>query len=209
MIDIQINDINNSFKGYILFTPTVDDPGGKIEKVNNIYLINTNGKLIHKWSVLGSIQLAKLKSKGNLLYSTRDRSFRKRAGIREIDPFGNVIWYFNCWADHDFYLFPNGNILIHYIEDKIVPLIGVGKIRCPRIVELTPKGEIIWEWKSEQHLHELSSLIGIKFPLNKIGQKLFDWAHNNTCQIIGENKIGLQDYRFKPGNIIFSYCNLN
>ena len=167
------------------------------------------GEIAHTWQVLGSVQLAKLKPDGNLIYSTRDRSYKERAGIREIDPYGNVIWYYKCWIDHDFHILRNGNIIIHYIEDIKTPSIGRGKIRCPRIIEITPKKNIIWEWRGEEHLDELTELLGTTFPLNNTGEKLFDWAHNNTCQVIEQSNTVLIDVRFKPGNIIFSYCNLN
>jgi len=104
-----------SFQGYILFAPTEDDIGMELDKPNKIYLIDMEGKIAHTWQVLGAVQLAKLKPDGNLIYSTRDRSFKERAGIREIDPYGNVIWYFKCWIDHDFYIQKNDNIMIHYI----------------------------------------------------------------------------------------------
>jgi len=208
-IDVRINNFHDSFRGYTLIAPTADDLGLMLKRANYIYLIDMKGKIVHSWQVLGSVQLAKLKPNGNLLYSTRDRSFKERAGVREIDPFGNVILYYKCWADHDFYPLQNGNILIHIIEDKQVQAIGPGKIRCPRIIEVTPKKKIVWEWRGEEHLHELTNLVGIKFPLNKKGRRLFDWAHNNTCQVIEDNRNGLEDPRFKRGNIIFSYCNLN
>ncbi len=37
----------------------------------------------------------------------------------------------------------------------------------------------------------------------------FDWAHNNTSQVIGENAAGAKDSRFRPGNIVFSYTKVN
>jgi hypothetical protein len=38
---------------------------------------------------------------------------------------------------------------------------------------------------------------------------VLNWAHNNTCQVIGDNPNAEKDGRFKAGNIIFSYCLLN
>ena len=37
----------------------------------------------------------------------------------------------------------------------------------------------------------------------------FDWAHNNTCQVIGQNAAAARDVRFRPGNIVFSYRTLD
>ena len=67
-----------------------------------------DGEIVHTWQVLGAVQLAKLRPNGNLAYSTADLSFVERAGIREIDLFGNVLCYYKCWADHDFYLTDDG-----------------------------------------------------------------------------------------------------
>ncbi|MGA1840806.1 MAG: aryl-sulfate sulfotransferase [bacterium] len=213
IINMNSNNKHKNFGGYTLFTHTVDDIGLELNKSNKIYLMNIEGEIVHTWHVLGSVQLAKLKPDGNLLYTTRDRSYKIRAGLREIDPFGNIIWYYKCWADHDFYILPNGNILLHYIEDKEVPAISKGKVRCPRIVEIDSGKKIIWEWRGEDHLNELSEFTGIQFPLNLQKQLLidgvFDWAHSNTCQVIEENATALKDPRFRPGNILFSYCTLS
>ena len=99
--------------------------------------------------------------------------------------------------------------MIGYINDKTVPAIGKGIIRCPRLKEVTPKKEIVWEWKSENHLKELIRLLGIKFPLKKGSEEVNNWAHNNTVGVIKENSAGDVDPRFRAGNILFSYCNLN
>lgn len=198
-----------SFGGYTLFAPGVDDLGFERETSNTIYLIDMRGEIVHTWNVLDGVQLPKMTQEGNLVYSTRDRQFVKRAGIRKLDATANVLWYFQCWADHDFSLLENGNLLVHYIEDIDEPTIGPGKIRCPRIVEVNDAKEILWEWRAEDHLAELTELAGIQFPLDREGWRLFDWAHNNTCRVIGENDAALDDTRFSPGNILISYCNLN
>ena len=93
MFDVRINDRDRAYQGYTLFAFTVDDIGFELTRPSTIYLIDIDGELIHRWNVMGSVQLANLKPNGDLLYKTRDRSFKERAGLREIDPFGNIIWY--------------------------------------------------------------------------------------------------------------------
>lgn len=209
MIQVTSYDAERSAQGYTLFAPTVDDLGYSLTEPGIIYLLDMKGETVHTWNVLSAVQLVQLKPDGNLLYSTRDRSFVERAGVREIDPVGNVVWYYPVWVDHDFYLLENDHLLIHYIEDKDAPAIGPGPIRCPGLVEVNRDKEVVWEWRGEEHLEELTELVGIQFPLEKEGQKLFDWAHNNTCQVIGDNDAAAKDSRFGPGNILISYCNLN
>jgi hypothetical protein len=213
MFDLRVNSKSGSFRGYTLFAFTVDDIGQELEEPAEVYLIDMDGVVVHSWRVLGSVQLVKLKPNGNLFYITRDRSFKPRAGLREIDPFGNVIWHYECWANHDFCLLPNGNVLINYIEDSEVPAIGPGKVRSPRIVEVTPQKDVIWEWRAEEHLNELRNFVGITFPLDESLRQykgdVLDWAHNNTCQAIAETETALRDPRFAAGDILFSYRSLD
>jgi len=213
-ITIRINDPDRSYQGYTLFAPVVDDLGGELDTPNTIYLVDMNGEVAHRWRVLGSVQLPRLRSNGNLLYTTRDYSFQPRAGLREIGPFGDVVWQFKCRADHDFAVLPNDNILVHHIEDKEAPAVSAGQVRCPILTELTPEKDVVWQWRGEEHLDELTTLVDIAFPLSNpegkhIFDGVFDWAHNNTCSVIGKNEAASKDARFRPGNILFSYCNLN
>ncbi|MFH1312401.1 MAG: aryl-sulfate sulfotransferase [Candidatus Eisenbacteria bacterium] len=213
MFDVRINVEGKAHGGHTLFTFTIDDIGQELTEPSGIYLVDSDGKLVHRWHVMGSVQLAKLKPNGNLLYKTRDRSFKERAGLRETDPFGNIIWYYKSWADHDFDLLPSGNILIHYIEDKPVPAIGTGDVRCPGIVEVTTGKEAVWTWRGEDHLDELTGLLGISFPLEENPARrrdgVLDWAHSNTCRVMPENASATEDSRFRAGNILISYPNFN
>jgi hypothetical protein len=214
VFDLRIHDPESCSRGYTLVAPVVDDIGLRHEVPNTIYLIDNEAVPVHSWQILGAVQLARLTSDGNMLYATRDRSFPHRAGLREVDPYGNVIWYYKCRIDHDFHILDNGNILLHSIEDLEIPDIGTGKIRSSRIVEVTPQKQVVWTWRAEDHLNELAELAGFSFPLDNpdslhIIDGAYDWAHNNACRVIPENKAASIDSRFQAGNILFSYCNLN
>ena len=190
---------------YILFGQITPDEGGYIDKPSKIYLIDSNKKIMFQWNVPTSFQLGRLLPSGNLLYSTRDRSFIKRAGLREIDTFGNILWYYPCRIDHDFEVLPNGNYLIHTIEGAPGTEHTARKTpKNPRIIEVNRDKQIVWEWNGQDHLKELGDLLGSKVSLNRS-----DWAHNNTVSVIGPNASAKSDPRFKEGNILFSYCRLN
>jgi hypothetical protein len=213
-LSIYVRHSPGAFEGYTLLAPTVDDIGAPLEEANPIYLIGMDGEVVHSWSVLGSLQLAKLNPDGNLFYTTRDRSFRERAGLRKIDPFGNVLWYFKDRADHDFSVLPNDCVLLHCIEDSEAPAVAPGKVRSPRLREIDKAGQVLWEWRGEDHLAELTELAGIDFPKDisdgkHIYDGAYDWAHNNASTVIQENASGASDLRFRAGNILISYCNLN
>jgi hypothetical protein len=210
---INVTVTSDKIKGYTLFAPTVDDIGWDLETSNSVYLIDADGELAHSWRILGSVQLVKLKPDGNLVYSTRDRSFVPRAGVREVDPYGNVVWYYSCRADHDFSCMENGNVMIHYIEPVENTAVADGLVICSRIVEVTPDGDVVWSWRQEDHLGELTELLGITFPVEtdelRVVDDAFDWTHNNSCHVIEQNDASVVDARFREGNIFFSYRNLN
>ncbi|HEY64297.1 MAG TPA: hypothetical protein G4O02_06960 [Caldilineae bacterium] len=42
-----------------------------------------------------------------------------------------------------------------------------------------------------------------------IEQRRFDWAHNNTCEVMPDNPSAAKDPRFRAGNILFSYRSLD
>ena len=46
-------------------------------------------------------------------------------------------------------------------------------------------------------------------PARTTHARAFDWAHNNTCDVLCENASGAQDPRFRAGNILFSYRSLD
>jgi hypothetical protein len=125
------------------------------------------------------------------------------------------MWSYRCRVDHDFQIRENGNLLIHQITENMCPALGPELKRQPYMVEITRAKELVWEWRGEEHLDELRALLSPeawKHVMDRAtGQFAFDWAHNNTLQLIGPNatyereKAAGGPVRFKPGNIFFSY----
>jgi len=108
--------------------------------------------------------------------------------------------------------------MLHCLMDKMVPSIGNGLKRCPYIIEITKEGRLILEWFGEEHLDELEKLCGIRtpigpsqfrgYPQSMMDSRLFDRAHNNTCEVLPDSPTGRKDSRLKRGNILFSYRSL-
>jgi len=86
------------------------------------------------------------------------------------------------------------------------------------VVDITRDKKLVWEWHGEEHLQELKELLSPgawRFFQSRVkGRFSFDWAHNNTCQVIPpsatyeKEKAAGGPIRFRPGNIIFSYRTL-
>ena len=208
------------YQGYTLYCHAYEDPKGSPSGKGHIYLIDMEGNVVHEWTTQTAQQShSRLLPNGNLFYPTRDRSRIEEAGLRELDPQSNVVWQFHCRIDHDYQILQNGNLMIHTIADCMVPELGVGLKRNPYILEITRDKELVWQWRGEEHIEELRKLLpshAWDFFQERIhGQFAFDWAHNNTCQIIPPNATAEKEQaqggpvRFKPGNIVFSYRSVD
>ena len=206
--------------GYTLFCEEYEDPKLAPDGKPRIYLIDMEGNPVHTWHVETALKsFCRLLPDGNLLYPTRDRSNIMEAGLRELDPQSTVVWYYHCRIDHDYQVLEGGNLLLHTIRDDLWPELGPELKRHPHVIEVTRDKELVWEWRGEEHLAELEELLpprGWRFFQERVrGRFSFDWAHNNTCQLIPPNATYEKELaaggpvRFKPGNIVFSYRSVD
>jgi len=205
---VEVYNPGKFFNGYTLFCRGSG---------NHFYLIDMKGKVVHKWEIKNSsIHFGELTPEGHLFYSTTDRSIEKGRGIYELDWEGNLVWYYGCPVDHDHILLENGNILILCREEIIDPSVRKAlwpdyrAAFSPYMLEVTRDKKVEWEWHGSEHVKELREIVGLKFPRD--GSELDrdrDWAHCNTCSPLPENESGKSDPRFKKGNIIFSYREMD
>lgn len=207
---VRVHDPGRAFESYTLYCETYDPlPDGE---TGTIYLIDMDGEPVHTWEVGTALQsYPRLRPDGNLVYPTRDRSTVEEAGLRELAPDGEVVWSYHCRADHDFQVLADGNLHVHTIADRMAPAVGNELKRNPYLVEITPEKELVWEWRGEEHFGDLREQLPAedwRYVRERIdGSYPFDWAHNNTCQVVPENEP--DDDRFAPGNVVFSYRSLD
>ncbi len=217
---VAVHEQGACYEGYTLFCESYEDPALAPDGRGKIYLVDMEGEVVHRWHVKAALQsFCRLLPDGHLLCPTRDRSLIKRAGLRELDPESNILWHYHCRIDHDYQVLDSGNIMLHTICDYPRPALGRELKRHPHIIEITREKELAWQWRGEEHLGELEELLPAgawkHFQERVRGQFSFDWAHNNTCQIIPPNatyekeKAAGGEARFKPGNIVFSYRSLD
>ena len=215
MPGVTVHDKAAAYEGYTLFCQTHREESGPDRP---IYLIDMAGEIAHEWRVETTVQsYCHLLPDGNLMHPTHDRSEVARGpfGIYELDPRSNVVWSIRCRTDHDFQVLDSGNLLIHNITEGFCPPLGPGMKRHPYMVEVTRDKQLVWEWRGEQHLGELEALLSPEAWAHVMdraaGQFAFDWAHNNTLQVIGPNATYDNELasggqaKFAPGNIVFSY----
>lgn len=181
------------------------------DDTDEIFLIDMNGTVVHRWKDDGTTnKKVRLLPNGHLLSISHST---KR--VVEYDWDNNIVWKYQTelGPHHDGDRLENGNTLILCYEDvpqsmneKVVnvttPWYGTQdrkslKHHGDSIIEVTPDGKVVWEWKSSDYLD-----INRYLPI--VGRPA-DWTHGNTASIIPPNKwFDAGDKRFKPGNIIYN-----
>ena len=142
-----------SFAGYTLFSKEDSASGA------NAYLIDHQGRLVHRWPLGERLRPVNLLPNGNLLAG--------RDGAAEIAPDGSVVWeYAHEEQHHDLLKLPNGNVLLltrrTLTKEEAVAaganpdLVGEQGLPGARVIEVRPTGaaggEIVWEWSVFDHL---------------------------------------------------------
>ncbi|MGD8239589.1 MAG: aryl-sulfate sulfotransferase [Armatimonadota bacterium] len=181
--------------GYTLFAP---DHGRRV------CLIDMEGNIVHEWRV-PTVHHAVLLPNHHLLHDTQfDEDFP--TGIRELDWDGNEVWFYECLTHHDAQRLANGNTIILAHEPVNNPAVYTGGLieKNTKIIEVTPEKQVVWEWYSDRHIEELTRLVGVQFPLDKM-----DWTHSNSVQVLPDTPSGRSDARFKAGNVLISHRTIS
>jgi hypothetical protein len=144
---------------------------------NTIYLVDMEGRVVHRWDTKYSPGSEIFLDDGHLLRCSQEPNFPKfNSGgacgrIQELDWDGNVVWDYLLAADdrmqhHDLERLPDGNVLLIVEHEKSradavaagrAPAgIAKGGMWAESIVEIEPArpsgGEVVWEWHVWDHL---------------------------------------------------------
>ena len=150
--------------GYTLYTP-MSAPA--------FYLIDMAGSVVHEWAAPTGTKTfyGTLLENGNLLAKLVDGTevFGELGGnsglMVEMDWDGNVVWeYQDALTHHDHVRRSNGNTIV-VISDVLAPDTASkikggapgteaddGTIRGERLKEITPDGQVVWEWRAYDSL---------------------------------------------------------
>jgi len=202
-VGLFVND-NNSYNGYILFSPVGS---------TSTYLIDNCGQEINTWTSNYKPNLSVyLLENGNLLRSCKtlnDPNINGRLEILDWD--GNLVWHYNFGLEflphHDIEPLPNGNIIVisqmvhtysEALDEGRNPILLGNELVSERIIEIQPVGEndmnIVWEWRAWDHLiqdyDETKNNFGVVadhpelFNINYFAatgpNALLDWLHFNS-----------------------------
>jgi hypothetical protein len=152
--------------GFTLFAPLIADN-------KTVYLIDIRGNVVHTWEMpYPPGQYGYLTDRGTLFYNGKipssthvgEAAYSGGAAL-EVDWKGRVLWEVrHPDHNHDGRRLRNGNVILicaKPLPDEIARRVrggrpgseyDAGKMDAPYLVEMTTAGEIVWEWRSWDHL---------------------------------------------------------
>ncbi len=201
---VTVYERGKAFEGYTLIDPFTS---------NDVWLIDMEGNYVHRWMMPASPRNhGVIVPSGNLLYAMAQRrqedspdlprQWGLSAGLLEVDWDGDLLWkYVDIRQHHSFFRMRNGNTLYCRavrVPDEIARRVkgGIpgsedrGMIFADGVSEVTPDGEVVWEWEAYEHLDPEVSEICPLCPRD-------DWTHLNSC------------FELPDGNILLSFRNIS
>ncbi|GIX47529.1 MAG: hypothetical protein KatS3mg131_1740 [Candidatus Tectimicrobiota bacterium] len=176
-----------AFTGYTLFTPMFGD--------GTVYLIDMQGEVVHTWQLPYRPGLyGYLLDNGHLLYGgkvmqdlERFEAWRRFKGgvVMEVDWHGRVLWQVqHPDHHHDARKLRNGNVMLlclrpvpealhRQIKGGLPGTEANGRIYADYLLEVTTEGEVVWEWRSWEHLDVETEVITPQDHRE-------EWTHGNT-----------------------------
>jgi len=136
---------------------------------------------------------------------------------------GKTIWsarQHHDWQREDFpagYYSPGvtprvegSNTLILTHRNHSRPNVASAALEDDRLIEVSPKGDIVWEWIAGDHIDEFGFSPDARktimaAPGVNAARGSFDWLHINSATYVGPNRwFDEGDRRFAPNNVIIS-----
>jgi hypothetical protein len=141
----------------------------------------------------------------------------------QIETRGGTIWaarQHHDWQRDDFpagYYSPGAspaiegrNTLILTHKNVTQPKVADRPLEDDRLIEVSWKGDIVWEWLASDHIEELGFNADARNAIKaapgfNAGRGSFDWLHINSATYVGPNRwFDEGDKRFAPDNVIIS-----
>jgi hypothetical protein len=194
-VGLRALDRERSCPGYTLYSPM----GGRGE----VYLLDLDGAVAHQWRMPYPPGLyGYLTGDGRLFYNGQLPPMQARFGtwpvwkggvVLEADWTGRVLWEVrHPDHHHDGRRLRNGNVILlclKQLDETLAAKVQGGRAgaRGPMfgdyLVEMTTKGETVWEWRSWEHLDPAADCITAP------GEPRHEWTHGNTVAELDDGNL--------------------
>jgi hypothetical protein len=196
---------DRAFPGFTLFAPLSGD--------GTVYLIDIDGNVVHTWEMpYPPGNYGYLTERGTLFYNGKvseqsDRFICRQpwrgGAVLETDWNGRVLWELRQPDHHhDGIRLGNGNVMLiclaqlpqHLISKVKGGLAGSehnGEMYADYLVEMTTNGQLVWEWRTWEHLDPETDCI------TAVQDYRAEWTHANGVA------------ELTNGNIVLSFRNIS
>lgn len=204
---VTIYNPEKAYNSYVLF----DGRDGKT------HLIDMNGNEIRVWEYSGfpseMIEPVVNQGKRGHVFVQKEGPMFAAKILAELDWNGKLVWEWGEKApggsanqNHDQARLPNGNTLILSRRIQEIPEVSDQPMVDQCIYEVSPSGEIVWQWFSSEHFGEFGFSSEGKEMLRRgfaISTGSSGFLTINNMAPLGQNKwFRAGDQRFHPDNIM-------
>ncbi|MCB2358568.1 aryl-sulfate sulfotransferase [Clostridium estertheticum] len=186
------------------------------------YVIGSTGERNPQYGMQDMIDLVQVDWEGNIVWSFNKHEFIDDPGEKpewmarqhhDYQREGNPVGYYAPGLEPKV---DKGNTFILTHENVENPKISEKLLLDDKIIEVNWEGEIVWEWRANEHFDELGFDEAAKDVLYRdpnmrpAGGGMGDWLHINSMSLLGPNKwYDAGDERFNPENIIWDSREAN
>lgn len=194
-------------------------------------LFDMRGREVHRWRLPpagedepGGTDFAFLLNDGDLMI------IRKESRLMRIDRGSELLWQRDLPVHHDVARAPDGTFYALYRELKMYR--GL-RVHFCGIIHLDADGEEIGRWSTFEHLEDISAALDTRSFMDTIldsvvqgwspqgheldavrtaekpGGQPYDYFHMNTVSVLPANTLEREDERFRAGNLLVCFRNVN
>jgi hypothetical protein len=204
------------------------------ERCPDIFLIDMNGEIVHRWTHPerrnAKWHHAILLPDGDIVAIAKEPN-----GLVRLNWNSEIVWEKAIAAHHDVVLAPDSTLYVITGEKRMHRDL---EVEFPLILHLTLDGEEIETWSAYERLDEIKKTLDPRWFLDTIldsmitekkrdrllepisrlvhpamgeavGRTLYDYFHMNTIGILPETPLGESDSRFRAGNLLICFRNVN
>jgi hypothetical protein len=197
-----------------------------------VLLIDMAGEVVHRWTYPqigeGIWDHVLMLDNGDIVVIVKFEYLLK------LDWHSNLVWMKEIEAHHDIAL--GSDSTLYVIKREVKPYRGL-VVRFPSIVHLTYDGDEIGTWSTYDNLEAIGQTFDRRSFLDTVldsmlsdgswpeisdsiaslpeagtapsGETRFDYFHLNTITVLPETPLGKRDSRFKAGNLLICFRNVN
>jgi hypothetical protein len=200
-------------------------------------LLDMTGREVHRWqlpileeSEEGGTDFAFLLDNGDLMNIRRKSPQALGSVLMRVDRDSNVLWQKDIPAHHDVSRAPDGTFYTLYRE--IREHRGL-RVKFCGILHLEDGGKELDRWSTYEHLDDIMSVLDTRSFLDTILDSVdqgwspqdhqldavkmaqrprgtpYDYFHMNTVSLLPDNILESQDARFREGNLLVCFRNVN